>query len=273
MTGHQLTHSQKTRRLVIAASLLLVTLLCIVGGVLWTDARNATSTLQAQPDVQRIRIQRPDFPDMVLQADTDGQWSMSKPCLLPINSQRLQPLLDALMTPAVHGYAAVDVDLEAAGLLHPEALIIMNDEVLALGITDLSGERRYLQRGERVEFVPEWILSLVNGGLSALASLAVFPQTLDELVVQTDQSANPASLTVEADALPQWQALQAQQIVTWPLQDSEPATGSRTLIARTGDQELKLTLQLYTRYAALRHENADCAYLLPTSSLPDITLP
>ena len=272
MTGHQLTHTQKTRRLVIAASLLLAALLCIVGVVLWTDARHAATALQAQPDVQRIRIQRPDFPDMVLQADTDGQWSMTDPCVLPINTQRLQPLLDAL-APATHGYAAVDVDLEAAGLLHPEAVIIMNDQVLALGITDLSGERRYLQRGERVEFVPEWILSLVNGGLSALASLDVFPQILDELVVQADQSAELASLTVQEDALPEWQALQAQQIVTWPLQDSEPATGSRTLLARTGDQQLKLRLQLYTRYAALRHENADCAYLLPTSSLPDITLP
>ena len=272
MTGHQLTHSQKTRRLVIAASLLLVALVGVVGGVLWTDARNATPALQAQFDVQRIRIQRPDFPDMVLQANTNGQWSMSDPCVLPINTQRLQPLLDAL-APAVHSYAAVDVDLEAAGLMRPEAVIIMNDQVLALGITDLSGERRYLQRGERVEFVPEWILSLVNGGLSALASLDVFPQMLDELVVQADQSTESASLTVPAGALPEWQALQAQQIVTWPLPDSEPATGSRTLIARTGAQELKLTLQLYTRYAALRHENADCAYLVPTTSLPDITLP
>ncbi len=272
MTGHQLTHSQKIRRLVIAASLLFVALMGVVGGVLWTDARNATPALQAQSDVQLIRIQRPGFPDMVLQANTDGQWSMSDPCVLPINSQRLQPLLDAL-APVAHSYAAVDVDLEAAGLLHPEAVIIMNDQVLALGITDLSGERRYLQRGERVEFVPEWILSLINGGLSALASLDVFPQMLDELVVQADQGSESASLSVQAAALPEWQALQAQQIVTWPLQDSEPATDSRTLVAKMRDQELKLTLQLYTRYAALRYENADCAYLLPASSLPDITLP
>ncbi len=272
MTGPQLTHTQKTRRLVIAASLLLVALMGIVGGVLWTDARDTTLARQAQPELQQIRIQRPGFPDMVLQADSNGQWSLNDPCVLPVNARRLQPLLDALI-PAVHGYAAVDVDLEAAGLLNPEAVIIMNDEVLALGITDLSGQRRYLQRGDRVEFVPEWILSLVNGGLSALASLDVFPPSMDELVIQSGQSAEPASLTVQAEELPAWQTLQAQQIVTWPLQDSEPATDSRDLIARTGDQELQLTLQLYTRYAALRHENADCAYLLPNSSLPDISLP
>ena len=271
MTGPPLTHTQKSRRLVIAASLLLVALMGIVGGVLWMDARNATPVLQAQPDVQQIRIQRPGFPDMVIQADTDGQWSMTDPCLLPVNVKRLQPLLDALI-PAVHSYAAGDVDLEAAGLLNPEALIIMNDQELALGITDLSGQRRYLQRGDRVEFVPEWILSLVNGGLSALALLDVFPPSLEKLVIQSDHNAEPASLSIKADELAAWQALQAQQIVTWPLQDSEPATGSRRLIASTGDQELKLTLQLYTRYAALHHDNADCAYLLPTTSLPDIAL-
>ena len=260
MTGPQLTHLQKTRRFVIAASLLLVALMSIVGGVLWTDARNATPALQAQPDVQKIRIQRPDFPDMVLQAGTDGQWSMNDPCDLPVNEKRLQPLLDAL-TPAVHSYAAVDVDLEAAGLLKPEAIIIMNDQTLALGITDLSGQRRYLQRGDRVEFVPEWTLSLVNGGLSALAVLDVFPASLDELVIQSDQSADPASLTVQPVELAEWQALQAQQVVTWPLEDSEPATDSRNLIASTGGQVLKLSLQLYTRYVALHHDNADCAYL------------
>lgn len=272
MTGPQLTHTQKTRRLVIAASLLLVALMGIVGGVLWTDARNAASLPPVQSDVLNIRIQRPDFPDMVLQADTNGHWSMTDPCVLPANEKRLQPLLDAL-SPAVHSYAAVDVDLEAAGLLDPEALIIMNDEELALGITDLSGQRRYLQRGDRVEFVPEWILSLVNGGLSALVSPDIFPPSLDKLVIASDQSAEPALLTIRAGELAAWQALQAQQVVTWPLEDSEPAKGSRQLIASTGDQELKLTLLLYTRYAALHPENTDCAFLLPSTSLPDIALP
>lgn len=272
MTGPRLTQMQKTHRLVIAASVLLVVLLSIVVIVLWTDARHAASALPARAEVQRVRIQRPDFPDMVLQADTAGQWSMTEPCLLPVDTQRLQPLLGAL-APATHSYAAADVDLETAGLLQPQAVIIMNDQALALGLTDLSGERRYLQRGERVEFVPEWVLSLVNGGLSAMASLAIFPQTLDELVVLTNSDTQPASLTVQADQLPAWQALAAQQIVTWPLQDAEPPAESHTLIGRAGNQELKLTLQVYRRYAALRFENAGCAYLLPTSSLPDIALP
>ncbi|WP_157735775.1 hypothetical protein [Granulosicoccus antarcticus] len=264
-----MTHTQKTRRLVVAASALLLVLLAGVGAVLWNDfQRSKPQFQQAQADAHSIRIQRKAFADIVMQLDAAGLWSITEPCSLPVNPQRMQPLLDALQ-PAAQSFAAADVDLEAAGLLDPEAVIVMNEQALALGITDLSGERRYLQRGERIEFVPEWILSLVNGGLSALASLDVFPQPLDELVLLPEQPTELAPEVISVDELAQWQALSAQQIVTWPLQDSEPATASRSLRAKIGDQQLSMSLHLYPRYAAVRYENAHCAFLISTDSLPD----
>lgn len=300
-----LTQTGRTRRLIVGGSVLLLALLTLIGTVVWHDNRPGDVDTASATDVQLIGILRPEFPDIILRkgagttamavrnatagagatantdadanananavADADADalpaWTIIEPCELPANPQRLHPLLDAL-TPSAHSYAAADVDLDTAGLTHPEAVIELDGQRLLLGRTDLSGDRRYARNGDRVQFVPEWVLSLVEGGLSALASLDIFPQPLTGLEVK-DAPGNDGEL---AD----WQALTAVQIVTWPLQDGEQATASHELLARFGDydgQARKLALHVYPSYAALRYENAQCAYILPVSSLPDSVRP
>lgn len=261
------THLQKTHRRIIQASLLLCALLLTVGVVHWNDVREADSVTERADTVHSIRLQRPGFPDIDLLRQSDEHWRIVEPCVLPVNGQRLAPLLDAL-SPTAHSYAAAEVDLETAGLSKPQAVVQLNQETLLIGQTDLSGERRYLQRGDRVQFVPEWVLSLVNGGLSALASLNVFSQVPDQLLVAGAERA-----ALGPDQLDQWRSLTAQQIATWPLQDAGEETAARSFIVDFGDRSVNMTLHHYAGYAAIHYENARCAYILPLSSLPDSAFP
>ncbi len=267
-----MTHSQKIQRLVVAGCVLLALLTGIIALVWWTDQRRSPSARPAT--IHSLRIERPGFVDITLRKQADEQWHIEEPCELQTNSQRLQPLLDAL-TPSAHSYASTDVDLEAAGLIRPEALIFVDEQRLALGASDLSGERRYLQRGDRVEFVPEWILSLLNGGLSAIAVADVFPQGLDALRAappQTDGDTGKEE-DVSDESLQRWRTLSAQQIVSWPLNEVEEPIATRQWLADIAGQQTGLTLQDFQRFIALRFENAGCAYILPRSSLPDSVFP
>ncbi|MGQ7846844.1 hypothetical protein ACUNV4_20335 [Granulosicoccus sp. 3-233] len=274
MPGPSLTHSQKIQRLLYTGCLLLVVLLCLIAFVWWSDQHSSRQTQAIAYSGQSLRIERPGFATIALTRQEDEQWRIVEPCPLPVNDQRLQPLLDAL-APAAHGYASSEVDLDAAGLLDPAAVVYLDEQRLVLGGTDLSGERRYLQRGERVEFVPEWLLSMLNGGLSALAVLEVFPTGLDALSAlssPTDDMTLPA-LNLTADSLEQWRTLSAQQIVSWPLADSETAIAARHLEADIAGQRTPLTLHDFQHFLALRFENAACAYIMPRTSLPDSVFP
>jgi hypothetical protein len=280
-----LTHTQKTRRLVYTGGLLLAGLLVIIGALMWHDARQQDAGPAAQAAPQSVRIQRPGFTDILLQRVVDDTWSITEPCQLPASGQRLEPLFGAL-TPAVHSYAAAEVDLDAAGLLRPEAVVYLDGEKVAFGHTDLSGERRYVLRNGRVGFAPEWILALVNGGLSALASLDVFPGPIETLVIeghtaasQEPKSSDSAETTAVAtvkpgplskDRIDQWQYLSAQQIATWPLMDGEPSTGTLTLAVQMAGRQTTLMIHEYPRFAAIRYEDASCAYILPASSIPEV---
>lgn len=276
MPGPTLTHTRKTRLLIVAGCALLSVLLISISLVLW-DERRTESPLLQQPVGSlaagtSLRIERTGFAPIALLKQADNHWRIIEPCDLPANSQRLQPLLESLI-PAAHSYASREVDLEAAGLIEPEAVLYLDEQRLALGTTDLSGERRYLQRADRVEFVPEWILSLVNGGLSALALPDVFPEGLDAIRVVTSSTDDTVPADQDGESLTRWAALTAQQVVSWPLADGDDAAGSQTLLATIAGRESTLTVHDYERFAAIRFENAACAYIINRSSLPDSVFP
>lgn len=268
-----LTHTHKTRRLIIAACVMLGILLAAIALVWWSD-RQQDSAVRSSPasTTHSLRIERPGLPALVLDKQTNDLWHITAPCEMPVNNQRLLPFLDAL-SPAAHSYPSSEVDLEAAGLITPEALIFLNEQRLALGGTDLTGERRYLQRGDRVEFVPEWLLSMVNGGLSAIATLELFPEGLQSLSAAPSRTEGSSAYEADPQTLALWEALAAQQVVSWPLPDTETAISSRQLTADIAGQRSTLTLHDFQRFIAIRFENAACAYILSRTSLPDSVFP
>lgn len=292
-----LSQTRKLQYLAIAGSVLLAGLLTLIAWLWWQDRRQSETIEVAAVTASQLRIERPGFPAIALQRNRQGHWFINEPCELPVNEQRLQPLLEALK-PSAHSYDSREVDLQAAGLIEPLATLQLDARTLRLGDSDLSGERRYLQRGDRVEFVPEWTLSMINGGLSALARPAVFPNGLQSLHVDQESAGNPdidsqsdgksdsqsedqsddqsttddAAIQLPADILDQWRELQARQIVGWPLPDQETPLDSRLLHAQTDSGALSFELHDFSRFAAIRFENAACAYIIERSSLPEQAL-
>lgn len=262
------SHTETTRRWVVLLSAVLAGLLVMIGTLIYSDNRQLTTNQANLDSINSIRIQRSEFADIHLKL-LDDQWIMEEPCNLVVNTQRLEPLLGALK-PTIHNYAANDVDLDAAGLTEPLATVFLNDIRIDIGDTDLNGNRRYIKRHDQVEFAPEWILSLINGGLSAIANPDLFTTDISAITILQDSGPN---YEIPLEAIPDWQALSAQQILGWPLAPEEPALTTQSLDIQQGDETSLLKIYTYAQFSALRYENEQCAFILSTESLPDTTSP
>ena len=269
------SHTQLLQRwiaVLLAAIGILATLMMYQ---LWRDSQTDLQLPPGNVDASTIRIEREGFEDITL-ARNGASWSIKTPCELSANEQRLEPLLGAL-TPGVHQYEASEVDLQAAGLVSPLAIVTINETAYRIGNTDLSGERRYVQRGNQVAFVPEWVLSLVNGGITALADLAVFAEPIEQLTLTDDQGSEIVLST--ADQLRPWQDLSAQQIITWPPEDTAPQPSLQLSASATNGDSLLYTVYNTEKFTALKLTGKtlagktlagkSCTYILPLDTLPN----
>ncbi len=268
------THAQKTKRWVLSATTLLLTLIALIAFVIWNDTREiyqANTAANTKRDaLSSVRIARPDFPDIEL-SKVDDAWRITAPCDIAVNEGRLDPLW-SLVNSAAHSYSSLEVDLDTAGLETPLATVYFNDERVDIGNSDLTGERRYILRNERVEFAPEWVLALVSGGISAFADSVIFPAALESLTLteQGDDSNSDANAASIDGVASEWQSLSAQQVVSLPLPTNDTLLSTWTLDATSSSDAnpIAMNLQLYTSYAALSHQNTQCAYVFSIDSLP-----
>lgn len=236
-----------------------------IAALLWSESRERdllnNKQLNIQSTLRSLEIKRPGKVDIKIRANED-HWLILEPCTIAVNQKRLQPLL-SIASPAAFGYNANEVDLDAAGLINPLATVITNNQRIDIGNTDLSGERRYVRRGERVEFIPEWILPLLEGGLSALSNLQVVQDVITSVTVdklgntQSDISEDPTK----------WQQLTAQQITPWPMPENTPLQPQYSVTIKSEFDQQRLQVFTTAAYAAIVFEDARCAYLLPNDAL------
>lgn len=258
------THHSKLQRTAIAAGGFLAALIALIIALVWSDRKDQTSSPTAE-ELRSVVIQRPNFAEIRLEL-LDAQWQLTAPCIAIANNQRVDAF-EQLLQPAAHGYAAAEVDLEAAGLRNPLATVVINGDAIEIGATDLTGERRYIQRNSRVEFAPEWILSLIQGGTSAFAQLDVFPGTLNSLSVKNGNATQASSVS----ELQQWQALTANQVITWPLIDNPPELLQSHVIEFDSSLENgELVVNQYDAFSAIVKTDNHCAYIINNSALPTL---
>lgn len=236
---------------------LLAVLLGIIALVIFKDYRNEQAKFVSEADaISRLVIDRAGYPTLVLQNRSD-RWFLTEPCELPVTTSRIDPLLGALSNVA-GSYDSNEVDLSEVGLADPQLITTIDDDAISIGAIDSSGNRRYAMRGDRVGFVPEWVSSLADGGISALAQLDVFHSPLSQLG------------DIPTIELPAWQALSASQIILWPVPDAPPSLSDETLdLVYVNGQQDTLNLTRNKRYTALRLGNSQCAYILPNEDIPD----
>lgn len=265
------TREQILKRWIIIASTTLAMLIVGIATLIWSESIKENAFKKEQGNLQNslrsLEILRPGKVDIKLTA-IDDHWKIQEPCNIAVNQKRLEPLL-SIALPAAFSYDAKEVDLEAAGLINPLATIIANNQRIDIGNTDLSGDRRYIKRDDRVEFVPEWILPLLEGGLSALSELTLFQSPINSLRVDTLIDGQ----RIISEDPTKWQQLSAQQIVVWPLDENAGASKQATLhpqyAATINSENAEKHLQVFmtTAFAAIVFEDASCAYLLPNDAL------
>ena len=198
------SHSARRTKLTFALACLLVLLL---GIVVWMEFDHSGADSDAVTSPTSIVIKREGHKDITL-VKTESLWNMTTPYELIANAQRIEPLLN-LGSASFDGYDKAEVDLPATGLNSPAASITIGGRAILLGKTDATGDRRYALIDNKVSFVPDWVWSLVHGGVTAFSDLTVFSELPDNVFLIKDN--NITKLT----NIEQWQALQADKISAW----------------------------------------------------------
>jgi hypothetical protein len=198
------SQSAKRNRLI----LILLATLAILGAAIFMlqqDKPQTAAQLTTSDTIDSISITRANFQPIEL-ARTQDEWHMRAPYAIPANKQRIEPLLSLLTLPDA-GYTQTEVDMDAAGLNNTDTSITLNDATFILGNQDITGERRYVLVNNKVSFVPEWVWSLINGGVTAFADLTVLPDISEPLFIEDNGNVDKLS------NIDQWAALKADKII------------------------------------------------------------
>lgn len=241
------SHSAKRTQLTIS---LVVVLIALVALIAWMELAGKSADSPSVKKIDRIVITRKGHSDITLVRDGSA-WQITTPVTVNANAQRIEPLLSVGQSP-FDGYKTTEVDLPATGLTQPAASITFDERTFLLGNVDSGGDRRYATADNKVGFVPAWVWSLVHGGVTAFADLAVFPALPDTLYLVDGDSVQQLAAGAS------WQALQADKIIPWTgnFEDSEAGKeGFRFLILRTtADEktgEIIATITRTSEYAAI----------------------
>jgi len=209
------THSAKRTQLAVALAVLFLLLL---GLATWMEFGKMRPTPHANANIESIIIKRTGHADITL-VKTDSIWKMTTPYELIADSQRIEPLL-SLGTASFNGYDQTEVDMSATGLSAPDASIIIGEREFLLGESAADGERRYALIDQKVNLIPEWVWSLVHGGVSAFSDLTVFTQLpKDVFLIKGGDILKLANVE-------QWASLQADRVSAWS-DDFEPLEQAR----------------------------------------------
>lgn len=212
------TQSAKRNVLTLALTGVFALLLSVIW---WIEFGQTPATTMTNADINKIVITRNGHADIVL-ARENAAWRMTKPYALKANAQRIEPLL-SLGLANFAGYDIAEVDMAASGLIAPDATITVGTRTFQLGLTDAQGERRYALVDNKVSFVPEWVWSLVHGGVTAFADLNVFAEFPADVYLHSDDVAGNDNVERNLGNVDEWRVLQADKIVAWPDERNTPA--------------------------------------------------
>jgi len=250
------SHTAKRQQLtwVLAAVLLLLLL-----GIAYELKQSSTTTapIRRVEDITKITIERQGA--ATIELELHDSWRITAPIQMQANDQRIVPLLTVYTNPDP-GYALSDVDLAATGLDKPKATLSFNGYVIDIGNVAIDGGRSHARHGERVSFVPDWVLSLVNGGISAFADLTVWGESLQSIKLDDGTELDSVAL-VEA------RSLSAQQLVLWPRDDAPATLSVHQVQATTTIEEQNWTITVTERYTALQAEHSAYAYIATSNDI------
>lgn len=252
------SHAAKRNRATWALAAVFVGLVVSIGFIQWHSSTERTFPIRSADTVSTITITRSGNDPIVLQREEN--WRITSPVNLTANEQRILPLLTVYTNPDP-GYAIASVDLDATGLNTPEVTVSFDDYEVKIGDLAINGGRRHALHGDRVRFVPEWVLPFLKGGISALADLTVWGNGLNTLEFEPSLALNDASFT-------QAKQLTAQQLVKWPRSDNPVVLTTFAAKATTNQVESDWTVFVTDSYVAIQAIDSNFAYIVGLDEVP-----
>ncbi len=132
-------------------------------------AEGTPLTALAAEAIERIRLQRPKQPDIVLEK-TAGLWRMTAPRPARANEFRINELTRLAATRVQTAFAAVPTGLAQYGLDKPLATVILNDAEIRFGSMHPLNNELYVLHDNRVQLVPAALLRAAASPLEDLLS-------------------------------------------------------------------------------------------------------
>jgi len=126
-----------------------------------TDAR-AISDL-ARDSVTRIRITRPDFPDLEFNKPGDS-WLLAGDIALPADTFQVDTILALIDAKTDRFYPSTGVNLTDMGLVPPQASLKINDRTFVIGDVEPIDKRRYVLAGDTVFLLDDRYQHFINAG-------------------------------------------------------------------------------------------------------------
>jgi len=256
-----LSHSAKRDVLTWSLLAFFLTLLAIIVFLQWQTKSENLVLVRSAESVTRIAIERKDHATIIL--EKEDRWWITSPIRMPANDQRIIPLLTIYTNPDL-GYPIDSVDLVATGLQEPEVNLSFNDYQVGIGHQAIDETKRHALHGDRIRFVPDWVLPLLQGGVSAVADLTVFGDELSAITLSSGESLDEASLD-------QAKTLTAQQFVQWPRPEPPEISSQHEASVQVAGVNTSWVMFKTDRYVAMLPDNSAYAFVLPLSDAPWLT--
>jgi len=124
--------------------------------------------------ISSIHISRTVREPLSFTRDEDS-WMLAGDPELPASEFQIPSLLSILQTATTRSYPAAALDLEAAGLEPPQAILTLDDMVFSIGLTAALDNKRYIQLEDTVYLVDDKYQHLLNGGRTNFISRKLLP--------------------------------------------------------------------------------------------------
>lgn len=147
--------------LLLAAIIILGLIVRYEPGIEAPEKTQAITGIKAG-QVHRIHVNRPTFPDLVLEKQANKQWLIERAAPVPADDFKVRALARLAEQMPARSYPADKMNLAALQLDPPYATAILNDISIEFGLLEPINDLRYVRVNDQVHLIPDNYLQLME---------------------------------------------------------------------------------------------------------------
>lgn len=113
-----------------------------------------------------------------------GIWEMTTPFKAPVNSVRIEQLLDIGFSASEGEYPLAGKDLKVYGLDHPIATLTLGDTAIQFGSVDPLKRRRYVRLGDKLLLIKDGFSHHLNASATDYIDKKLLPEASDPVAIE-----------------------------------------------------------------------------------------